>query len=143
MVLNRRNPNRFPKQDHMYLEPTDQPGSNLSLGPLACPLRMIVAAVARLDTDRGIALLRETGFARDRIEVIIVEDVSRLEEPTRFLVRLRLVRGHYLDELKQARRALMSGRALIQVLVHCDEELYHAQATLSQNSWSVNASYAS
>lgn len=103
----------------MYLEPTDQAGSNLSLAPLACPLRMIVAAVARLDTDRGIALLRETAFARDRIEVIIDEDISRLDEPLggtglhRFLVRLQLVRGHYLDELKQARR----GQALIQVLV--------------------------
>lgn len=104
------------------------------------PRHTIVAAVARSDTDRGVALLCEAGFARDRIEVIIVEEVPRLEEPLggtglhRFLVRLRLSMGDELDELEQARRELMNGHALIQVLVHGKSEQERARTILSQPS---------
>ena len=118
----------------------DLPGPDTALRRLAAPPRTIVAAVDRPDTDHGVALLREAGFAHDRIEVLIVEEIARLEGRIggtglhRFLVRLRLVSGDELDELEPARRALMSGRALIQVLVHGDEEQRRAEATFSRHS---------
>lgn len=77
----------------------DLPGSDTTLRRLAAPARTIVAAVDRPDTDRGIALLREAGFAADRIEMLIVEEIARLEGRLggtglhRFLVCLRLVPG--------------------------------------------------
>ncbi|MGB3307436.1 MAG: hypothetical protein WBA63_14720 [Thermomicrobiales bacterium] len=118
----------------------DLPGSGTALHRLAAAPCTIVAAVDRPDTDHGVALLREAGFAHDRIEVLFVEEIARLEGRLggtglhRFLVRLRLVPGDELDELESARRALMSGRALIQVLVHGDEEQRRAQATFSRHS---------
>jgi hypothetical protein len=132
----------------MYLEPLDPPLPDPA-PHLAYPHLRIVAAVARPDTDSGVTLLSEAGFARDRIEVIVVEEVPRLEEPLggtglhRFLVRLRLLRGDDLDELEQARRKLMNGHALIQVLVHGDEEQHRARAILSRHSchallWTVD-----
>ena len=77
----------------------DLPGSDTTLRRLAAPARTMVAAVDRPDTDRSLALLREAGFAGDRIEVLVVEDIARLEGRLggtglpRFLVRLRLVPG--------------------------------------------------
>lgn len=103
------------------------------------PFHKIVTAVARSDTDRGVALLSDAGFARDRIEVIVVEEVPRLEEPLggtglhRFLVRLRLSMGDDLDELERARRELMNGHALIQVLVHGDREQDRVGTILGQH----------
>jgi hypothetical protein len=73
--------------------------------------------------DRGIDALCQAGFALDRIEVIVVEEIPRLEEVAggsglhRFLVRLLLIRGDDLDDMELARRELMNGRALIQVAV--------------------------
>ncbi len=137
----------------MYSEPSDQFASSLSPSRLSYPHLMVVAAVARSDTDRGVALLSAAGFARDRIEVIVVEEVRRLEGPLggtglhRFLVRLRLSRGDDLDELEQARRELMNGQALIQLLVHGSEEQHRAQVILSQRSgdallWAVDDNIA-
>jgi hypothetical protein len=99
----------------------------------------VVAAVARPDTAQRLALLSEAGFSRERIEVVIVEEVPRLEELLggtglhRFLVRLRLLRGDDLDELEQARRVLMNGHALIQVLACDDEEQHRARTILNQH----------
>jgi len=43
----------------------DLPGPDTAFRRLAAAPRTIVAAVDRPDTDHGVALLRETGFARD------------------------------------------------------------------------------
>lgn len=113
----------------------------------AYPLHTIVAAVARSDTDRGVALLSEAGFAHDRIEVTLVEEVPRLEEPVggtglhRFLVRLRLSMGDELDELEQARRELMNGHALIQVVVQGNAEQEMVRTILSQQGGYVMHSF--
>ncbi len=121
----------------MTLQPIDHTYAAGSQRQPTPPPHTIVAAVARSDTDRGVALLNQAGFARDRIEVVIVEEIPRLEEPLggtglhRFLVRLRLSLGDDLDELEQARRELMNGHALIQVVVHGDTEQERVRTILS------------
>ncbi|MGB3330404.1 MAG: hypothetical protein WBA46_15695, partial [Thermomicrobiales bacterium] len=98
------------------LAPLLQPPS-----PSINPSYLFVALVARPEADRGVAALRASGIARDRIEVIVVEEVPRLEDAVgasglhRYLVRHRLARGDDLDERERDRRALMSGLAVIQV----------------------------
>jgi hypothetical protein len=83
----------------------------------------VVVAMERVATCSTVSLLHEAGFSRDSVEVLLVEEVPRLEERLggsglhRFLVRLRMVRGDDLDLLEQARRELVNGRALIQVTV--------------------------
>jgi hypothetical protein len=92
------------------------------------PESLIVAAVARHEMDRGIEALCQAGFSLDRIQVIVVEEIPRLEEVIggsglhRFLVRLLLMRGDDLDDMELARRELMNGRALIQVTVSGHDE---------------------
>jgi hypothetical protein len=89
---------------------------------------MVVVAMERVSTYSTVSLLHEAGFCSDRVEVLLVEEVPRLEERLggsglhRFLVRLRMVRGDDLDLLEQARRELMNGRALIQVTVNGYDE---------------------
>lgn len=106
---------------------------------LTYPLHQIVAAIARSDTDKVVTLLGDAGFPRDRIEVIVAEDVPRLEEPVggsgihRFLVRLQLSMGDDLDQLERARRELMNGHALVEVLVHGHQEQERVGAILSQH----------
>jgi hypothetical protein len=84
---------------------------------------MVVMAMERVATYSTVSLLHEAGFSSDRVEVLLVEEVPRLEERLggsglhRFLVWLRLVRGDDLDLLEHARRELMNGRALVQVTV--------------------------
>ncbi|MGI8406623.1 MAG: hypothetical protein ACR2OE_17990 [Thermomicrobiales bacterium] len=112
----------------MEHQPIDHLHNATSQHQLTYPLHEIVATLARSDIDRAVALLREAGFARNRIEVIIVEEVPRLEGLLggtglhRFLVRLQLITGDEFDELEQARRELMNGHALIQILVHGEQE---------------------
>src|SRR5690606_14345228 len=108
--------------------------------PMGSRRYRIVTDVARPDTARDVAMLCEAGFSRDRIEIIVVEDIPRLEGALggtglhRFLVRLQLARGDELDDLEQARLALMNGRAVIQVLVDGDTEHRRARTILGQNS---------
>lgn len=115
----------------------DQLHAATPLRPLAYPLHKIVAAVARAESDVVVAELERAGFARTRIEVTTTDDVPRLEESLggtgihRFLVRLQLSMGDDLDELEQARRELMNGHTLIQVLVHGDQEQDSVRAILS------------
>ncbi len=82
---------------------------------------LIVAAVDRSQTASRLNLLRDAGFPADRVDVLVVEEVPRLEERLggsglhQFLARLRLIRGDDLDRLEQGRRELMNGRALVWV----------------------------
>ena len=66
------------------------------------PLRKIVAAVARSDTDGVVAALEEAGFARDRIEIIgeTIPGLRELSGESGFhglLTRLQLRVGDDLD----------------------------------------------
>jgi hypothetical protein len=105
----------------------------------AYPLHEIVAAVAQSDANRVVAMLRDAGFAGDRVEVITAEEIPRLEESLggtglhRFLVGLQLSMGDDLDQLEQARRELMNGHALIQILVYGQQEQDRVGAILSQH----------
>lgn len=111
----------------------------MSQRQLTYPLHKIVAAMARSEADEVAVALAQTGFGRDRIEVIIAEDVPELGEPIggsgfhRLLTRLQLSMGDDLDELERARRELVHGHALIQVRVHGDEELNRVRTLLSQH----------
>ncbi len=118
----------------------DQLHNVTSQRQLTYPLHKIVAAMARSEADEVVVALDKAGFTRDRIEVIIAEDVPELGEPIggselhRFLVRLRLSKGDDLDELEQARRELMDGYAPIQVLVHGKTEQERVRTVLSQHT---------
>lgn len=118
--------------DHLAGVPTRHPSTY--------PPHEIVAAIARTDIDEAVILLSEAGFARDRIEVIFVEEVPRLEDALggtglhRFLVRLKLITGDEFDQREQARRELMNGHALIQILIHGEQEHERVRSILNQHS---------
>jgi hypothetical protein len=107
--------------------------------PLAYPLHKIVAAVAPPDAGTVVAMLGDAGFGPDRVEVVTADEIPRLEEPIggtglhRFLVRLQLSMGDDLDQLELARRELMNGHTLIQILVHGDQEQDRVRAILGQH----------
>ena len=104
--------------DIVFMDSTnsEQPNWNDAAGEV-----LIVAAMERSATASRVSLLRDAGFPSDRVDVLVVEEVPRLEERLggsglhRFLVRLRLVRGDVLDVLEPARIELMNGRALVWV----------------------------
>lgn len=106
---------------------------------LTYPLHNIVAAMTRSEADKVAVALDQAGFERDRIEVVLAEDVPELGEPIgglgfhRVWTWLLLSLGDDLDELEQARRELMQGHALIQVLVHGNDEQERVRTILSQH----------
>ncbi len=108
--------------------------------PDAVQEAIVVVAMERRETDSSVRLLHDAGFAADSVDVLVVEEVPRLEERLggsglhRFLVRLRLVRGDDLDLHEPARRELMNGRALIQVAVNGYEEQRLAMSVLGLRS---------
>ena len=97
-------------------------------GTPALPIQQIIAAVARSETDGVVAALRDAGFARDRIVVVIAENVPGLDDPIGgsglrgLLTRLHLSIGDDLDEFEQARQELLYGHALILVQAVGDVE---------------------
>jgi hypothetical protein len=99
----------------------------------------VVAAIERGETDRVIAELGNSGFARERIDVKTAEDVQTLGEPIGgsgvrgFLTRLGLSLGADLDEFELAGRELASGHSLVMVEAHGDAEQKRAHDVLRQH----------
>jgi hypothetical protein len=103
------------------------------------PLHKVAAAIAPSETDSVVAALEDAGFARDRIEVVMAEDVSDLDEPIGgtgirgFLTRFSLSLGDELDEIEQARGELTHGHTLILVMVDGMAEQERAHAVLREH----------
>lgn len=122
----------------MKLLPIDHTHTVGSQHQLTYPLHKIVAAMPRSEAGEVTVALHQAGFTRDRIDVILAEDVPELNEPIggsgfhRVWTRLLLSLGDDLDELERVRRELVRGHALIQVRVHGSEELNHVRSILDQ-----------
>ncbi len=94
---------------HQFIDHTLAPRSQHQL---TYPLHKIVAAMPRSEADEATVALHQAGFTRDRIDIIVAEDVPELKEPIggsgfhRVWTWLQLSLGDDLDELVRARREL-------------------------------------
>ncbi len=122
----------------MKLLPIERTHTISSQRQLTYPLHKIVAAMPRSNAGEVTVALHQAGFRRDRIDVIVAEDVLELGKPIggsgfhRVWTWLLLSLGDDLDELERVRRELVRGYALIQVRIHGSGELNHARTILGR-----------
>ena len=107
--------------------------------PKTPPRFKVVAAIEPVETDRVIDELGNSGFARERIDVVTAEDMQAQNEPIGgtgvrgFLTRLGLSLGADLEEYELAGRELASGHSLVMVEAHGDAEQKRAHDVLRQH----------
>ena len=86
------------------------------------PVHKLVAAIERDVSATVVTALEAAGFPADDIQVVTADDYSNLDQPVDgsgvrgFLSRLGLMAGADLDEIEKARRELVNGYVLVQVL---------------------------